>query len=323
MYTEKGNLALVWRETGGGAEILRVYSDMPDVCIPEEITGMKVVSIGAYCFSEANRVSDYINNTEENLPAANHLCEFCGNNARSISLPDTIERIGNNAFYNCRKMVSLEAGASLKETGSDIFMNCTSFTKLHLRHRADTPGGLKHIVGRLCTHLDVYFYDNGKVHAMLVFPEYTDSYDEIAPAHIFGRNITGEGFRARQCFDGDIPGFRQYDAIFDKASAEESINIIYKMALGRLMYPFMLEDAPKAKYEKYIKIHQSVIMEILAEERDIEALYFICRHKYADAASIGNAAAKASQAGWGEGAASLLKWKYEFIENARKSRYEF
>ncbi len=323
MYTEKDNLAFIWRETGNGAEILRVYSDMPDVCIPEEIGGRKTVSVGAYCFSEVNRVSNYISHTEENLPAGSRLCEFCGNNVISISLPDTIEKIGNNAFYNCRKMVSLEAGASLKETGSDIFMNCTSFTKLHLRHRADTPGGLKHIAGRLCTHLDVYFYDNRKIHAMLVFPEYTESYDEIAPAHIFGRNITGEGFRARQCFDGDIPVFGQYDAIFDKASAEESVNVIYKMALGRLMYPFMLGDGAKAKYEKYIKNNQAVIMEILAGDRDIEALYFICRHKYADAESIGNAAAKASQAGWGEGAASLLKWKHEFIGNARKNRYEF
>ena len=323
MYTEKDNLAFIWRETGNGAELLRVYSDMPDVCIPEEVAGRKVVSVGAYCFSEVNRTGNYISNTEENLPAGSHLCEFCGNNVINISLPDTIEKIGNNAFYNCRKMLSLEAGASLRETGSDIFMNCTSFTKLHLRHRADTPGGLKHIVGRLCTHLDVYFYDNGNIHAMLVFPEYTDSYDEIAPAHIFGRNIIGEGFRARQGFDGDIPGFRQYDAIFDKASAEESVEVIYKMALGRLMYPFMLEDGAKARYEKYVKNNQAAIMEILAGERYIEALYFMCRHRYADAEGIGNAAAKASQAGWGEGAASLLKWKHEFIGNSRKSRYEF
>ena len=95
------------------------------------------------------------------------------------------------------------------------------------------------------------------------------------------------------------------------------------MALGRLMYPFMLEDGAKARYEKYVKNNQAAIMEILAGERYIEALYFMCRHRYADAEGIGNAAAKASQAGWGEGAASLLKWKHEFIGNARKSRYEF
>ena len=101
MYTEKDNLAFIWRETGNEAELLRVYSDMPDVCIPEEVAGRKVVSVGAYCFSEVNRTGNYISNTEENLPAGSHLCEFCGNNVINISLPDTIEKIGNNAFYNC------------------------------------------------------------------------------------------------------------------------------------------------------------------------------------------------------------------------------
>lgn len=320
MYTEKDGLAFIWQDTVNGARIMRVYSDMPSVRIPEELNGRKVVSVGAYCFSEINKASNY---TETDMPAASSLCGFCGNNVESVILPDTLEEIGNNAFYNCRKLVSIEAGAALKEAGSDIFMNCISFTKLYLRHRADIPGGLKQILSRLGTHLDVYFYDNGRVNAMLVFPEYTESYDEIAPAHIFGRNITGEGFRARQCFNGDIPDFKQYDQIFGKASVEESVNVIYKMALGRLMYPFQLEDIPKHRYEEYVKSRNKEIMEILIAERELEALYFMCKNRYAGAEGINNAAAKASVAGWGEGVASLLKWKHEFIEYAKKRRYEF
>ena len=72
MYTEKDNLAFIWRETGNGAEILRVYSDMPDVCIPEEIGGRKTVSVGAYCFSEVNRVSNYISHTEYHFQLIGH-----------------------------------------------------------------------------------------------------------------------------------------------------------------------------------------------------------------------------------------------------------
>lgn len=320
MYTEKDGLAFIWQDTVNGARVLRVYSDMPSVRIPEKLCGREVVAVGAYCFSEVNKTSNYI---ETDMPAASNLCAFCGNNVESVILPDTLEIIGNNAFYNCRKLVSIEAGAALKEAGSDIFMNCTNFTKLYLRHRADAPGGLKQILSRLSTHLDVYFYDNGRVNAMLVFPEYTESYDEIAPAHIFGRNITGEGFRARQCFNGDIPDFKQYDQIFGKASVEESVNVIYKMALGRLMYPFLLEDAPKYRYEEYIQCHQKEVMEILVAERELEALHFMCRNRYADAVQTSNAATKASVAGWAEGAAGLLKWKHEFIEDAKKTRYEF
>ena len=53
-----------------------------------------------------------------------------------------------------------------------------------------------------------------------MYPEYTESYDEIAPAHIFGRNITGEGFRARQQFQDGIVQFAGYDAIYPKVIAE-------------------------------------------------------------------------------------------------------
>ena len=95
------------------------------------------------------------------------------------------------------------------------------------------------------------------------------------------------------------------------------------MALGRLMYPFMLEDIPRNKYKDYIKCNQKEIMEILTIERELDALYFICSNQYTDAAGIDSAVSKASQAGWGEGTASLLKWKHEFIEDIRKSRYEF
>lgn len=319
MYTEKDNLAFVWEDFNGGASILRVYSDIPDISIPEEINGKKVVSVGAYCFSGINKTGY----TQADIPCLNRLYEYCGNNVESVILPDTLEIIGDNAFYNCRKLVLIEVGASLKETGSDVFMNCICFTKLYLRQKADMPGGLKQIASRISSHLDVYFYNNGKIHAMLVFPEYTESYDEIAPAHIFGRNITGEGFRARQCFNGRVFDFKQYDRIFAKASAEESISVIYKMALGRLMYPFMLEDMHRKQYEEYIKCHQEKIMGILAAERWLEALYFMCSNRYADANGIANAASKALQAGWSEGVASLLKWKHEFIKNAREKRYEF
>jgi len=323
MYTVTDRYAFIWQDFGEGVEILRVYACNPQVCIPEEINGRKVLSIGPYCFSGVQRVKNYIKKDYEDIVPPAGMCEFCGDYVESIILPDTVIRIANNAFYNCHNFKKLEAGGSLREAGSDIFMNCTNFSKLCLRQRADTPGGLKQIASRLGSHLDVYFYDGGKIHAMLVFPEYTESYDEIAPAHIFGRNITGEGFRARQCFSGDIPDFKQYDAIFGKASVEESVSVIYKMALGRLMYPFMLADAPKNKYIEYIKYNQKEIMEILTMERELDALYFICRNKYTDAEGIDSAVTKASRSGWGEGAASLLKWKHEFMEDIRKSRYEF
>lgn len=323
MYTETDRLAFIWRRSGTDAEILRVYADTPQVCIPEKIEGHKVVSVGAYCFSEINRTGAEIDSASLNAVQSGRLREFCGNYAESIVLPDSVRKLGNNAFYNCRKLAVIEIGACLKEAGSDIFMNCSCFSKLYLRCRADVPNGLKQLVSRINSSLEVYFYDGKCINAMLVYPEYTDSYDEIAPAHIFGRNITGEGFRARQCFANDVPDFKQYDEIFNKASIEESVSTIYKMALGRIMYPFMLADTAKNRYVAYLKLHQKEIMDMLVTDRQLEALHFMCSNKYAKASGIDSAVAAASQSGWSEGAAGLLKWKHEFIEDIKRNRYDF
>lgn len=325
MYTETDNLAFIWQISDKGAEILRVYADIPQVCVPEKIEGHKVISVGAYCFSDVNRVAMLLNNDTKILNAvqSNGLREFCGSYAESIILPDSVEKVGNNAFYNCRKLEVIEVGTRLREVGSDIFMNCSNFSRLNIRGRADMPSGAKQLLSRINSNLEVYFYDGDRINVLLIYPEYTDSYDEIAPAHIFGRNITGEGFRARQCFAGDIPDLKQYDTIFDKASVEESVNTVYKMALGRLMYPFMLAGTSKDKYGKYLKKHQKEVMEMLTVKRELEALHFMCINRYAEASGIDSATVKASLLGWSEGAASLLKWKHEFIADAKKSRYDF
>lgn len=322
MYTETDGLAFIWHKINKGAEIMRVYADMPQVCIPEEIERHKVVSVGAYCFSEINKTKNS-GITDLSAMQSGRLREFCGDYIESIVLPDSVKKIGNNAFYNCHRLEVIEVGSCLREVGSDIFMNCQSFSKLCIRCRADVPNGVKQLVSRISSSIEVYFYDGDSIDAMLIYPEYTDSYDEIAPAHIFGRNITGEGFRARQCFTNDVPDLKQYDAIFDKASVEESVSTIYKMALGRLMYPFMLSSESKNRYGTYLQCHQKDVMEILTSKRELEALHFMCSNRYAKASGIDSAAIIASRSGWGEGAASLLKWKHEFIEDARKSRYDF
>ena len=81
--------------------------------------------------------------------------------------------------------------------------------------------------------------------AFLLYPEYYERYDTIAPAHIFGLNIEGEGFRARQCFRGDMIDFAAYDAIFGKACAEESVTTLGRMSLDRLMTPVSLSESSR------------------------------------------------------------------------------
>ena len=131
-----------------------------------------------------------------------------------------MRKVGNYAFYNCTALEMLVTGKYLEEIGSDAFMNCKKFHFLTVRCDVGERSGAKQILSRISADMEVTFA--GKTGQTVVFyPEYYESYDEIAPAHIFGRSIEGEGFRARQCFKEGVPDLSLYDTIFPKACAEE------------------------------------------------------------------------------------------------------
>ncbi len=324
VVTEIDGAVYIWHSVSGGAKILRVYADRPQLIIPSDIEGDCIVSIGAYCFSNINKINDMASGVLQKcmeellkLQSDKSLREFCGDYVERVILPDSIESIGNNAFYNCRNMNMLSIGSNVIESGSDIFMNCKSFERLEIRGSVHKPSGLKSVLSRYASNLQVVFDD-----AVFFYPEYTDSYDEIAPAHIFGRNIIGEGFRARQCFEGDILNIAQYDAVFDKASVEENVWVLNKMAFGRLMYPEGLSDENKEKYINYIRNNQNEIAKLLAANKELDILHFMFSNGYADVYAIDIAIDTAVEKQWSEGAASLLKWKYDFYQNIKKRRYE-
>ena len=86
-------------------------------------------------------------------------------------------------------------------------MNCRSLSRLLLHADPGQKTGLRLLLAQLSSDLEVALSGENGVWAKLLFPEYYESYDEIAPAHIFGRNIVGEGFRARQSFREDVLDF--------------------------------------------------------------------------------------------------------------------
>ena len=123
---------------------------------------------------------------------------------------------------------------------------------------------------RISSEIEVTYIKEEKVIAKVLYPEYSEVYDEIAPAHIFGRNIEGEGFRARQCFDGGKADMNQYDTIFPKASAEESVKVAGKIALYRLMYPYMLGSSSEVLYMDYLKNNKNEIIGSCIYDKNID-----------------------------------------------------
>ncbi|MBQ8279285.1 MAG: leucine-rich repeat domain-containing protein [Roseburia sp.] len=292
---------LEWEKTNDGNVRLLGVAEMPsELTLPEEIEGLPLTEVGPYCFAK----NKYL---------------------ERISLPDTITKIDRMAFYNCTGLKELEMGAGLVELGSDAFMNCYNLHRLMLRCGALEKSGVRLILHQMSSDMTVHFIGNqNRQEATILFPEYYESYDEVTPAHLFGRNIEGEGFRARQFFKDGIFEYGRYDEIFRKACAEESERTLCEMALNRLQYPVGLSESAKEQYEDYVRVHMENICQKAVQSRDLDRLEFLCKNKLAGQSDVENCARLAAEYEWAEGGAYMLRLKAQYFSTAnRVSRYEF
>lgn len=257
-------------------------------------------------------------------PTVSGMRELAGEYPTHIVIPDTVGKLGNFAFYNAVSLQTLAIGRRLTEIGSDAFMNCRNLHFLLLRCGCGEGSGLRQILAQISHDLEVSFAGEGGVWAKLLFPEYYESYDEIAPAHLFGRNIEGEGFRARQSFRDGVMDFAQYDVIFPKACAEEREETLCGLALNRLRYPVELGEAPRRLYEEYLTAHAAALCALLTGERDTELAEFLCREHIFARADLERCIRYAAGDEWAEGSAYFLRLLNQYFpEKDVASRYTF
>lgn len=327
---------------GEGVRLLRVYSNCSKVIVPERLDKKSVTIIGEYCFAPDRRNHKVSGSLASAIPNEKdvHFKEACGDDVTEAVLPDSVHTLERYAFMNCRHLQRVAVGKNLREIHSDVFMNCNSLEVLIMRADVLEKTGLRYMLNQLNRSISVRFCrlsdksaDDGlSVHTkdmsgdgayeyqgMFYFPEYTESYEEIGPAHIFAMNVEGEGYRARQMFKDGILDVAGYDGIFKNASALEDVATLFYMSSGRLRYPILLADGLRKEYEKYLRIHGSEIIELVMHRRDEESLVFLidsgllCREAYTQGLRC------AVEDGWTGGSAKLLAAGQS---HTKKSRYE-
>ena len=125
-----------------------------------------------------------------------------------------------------------------------------------------------------------------------------------AAPDIFNHSIEGEGYRYRQCFDGSVLRFAEYDAAFPQACVGESEKTLCRIALDRLCTPFALLPEAQGIYSAYLAAHAASAAAPLIARRDTGSLQLVL--KLADEESRRQIALACSQSGWSEGAALTL-----------------
>ena len=332
--SQKPHEQILWNLTEHHtARILRISGSVPVAVVPSQIAGYPVTELGSYCFApECPLPSGFFIeeiNHPDGYPAM--LRELSGSYIRQVFLPDTLCGIGNYAFYNCRNLTSLAFGKELTALGSDAFMNCSRLSQLFIRCPPCGSSGLRQILAQISWDVEVSFYqtkdpdipDPVDILASIFYPEYYESYDEITPAHVFGRSITGEGFRARHSFVNGAIDYTRYDTIFEKACAEESETTLSHLALCRLRYPQNLSADSKNQYETYLKTRGRTLCGWLVPIRHLDALSFLFHEKLLSMQDAEFAVTLASESGWTEGIASMIRWKQSVFPPSVQRKYEF
>ena len=357
------NYKLYWELTNeGGARLLRAFGGTPEPRFPAEIEGRTITEIGDYCFAaQAHLPAEYrcsyvqaepeadgapetapdveadvmpgADGAPETAPdveadvmpeADGALAELAGAYMTRVTLPEGVKKIGNFAFYNATALAELELGSGTDMLGSDAFMNCRSLSRLLLHADPGQKTGLRLLLAQLSSDLEVTLSGENGVWAKLLFPEYYESYDEIAPAHIFGRNIVGEGFRARQSFREGVLDFAQYDKIFPQACVDESEATLGRLAIDRVRYAAELSETPRGLYEAYLKAHSGYLIRRITDDRDLELAEDCCSRKFLTREDVAACAVRAGEADWAEGAAALLHLMQQYFpEKTPDERYSF
>ena len=285
-------VGLYWEPCSSGARLLRLLGDTPCPAVPGTIEGLPVAELGPYCFADrpvrpgARRTGDDAH-------------EITGNFVEEVTLPDTVRVLDSAAFYNCRRLRRVTLGPWVEGFGSDLFTNCRQLQTFRLRAAADAPTGLKKLLGAVSADITVEL--DG---AQLFYPEYSEFLDENTPAHIFNHSIEGEGYRYRQCFDGSVLRFAEYDAAFPQACVGESEKTLCRIALDRLCIPYALLPEAQGIYSAYLAAHAASAAAPLIARRDTESLQLVL--KLADEENRRQIALACSQSGWSEGAALTL-----------------
>lgn len=309
------SLGFLYEPCPGGARVLRVFGDSPCPVLPGTVNGLPVTEIGPYCFSAREPRGG------QRWPSDGPDHPICGEFVTEVSLPDSVQVLHSAAFYNCRQLKVLHLGPNVTSLGSDLFTNCRALEAFDLRCAPDASTGLKKLLGAVSSDIGATFTENGALRACLFYPEYFEYLDENTPAHIFNHSIEGEGYRYRQCFDGGILAFGEYDAAFDRACIGESARSLCRIAFARLLHPFALTEEARGNYLQYLGKHPADAAALALERRDAAALRLLGSEHLLDDPTRRDAAVQCGRLGWSEGAALLLE-SGPHTHRAKKS-YDF
>ena len=264
METTANNMDLTCREENGGIIIERVRTGETRAVVPEELFGLPVTALGRRAFAP-----------HAGADAPDH------RKIRAITLPRTLERVGDYAFYNCTGLERLQLTDRTETWGGSCLMNCRSLRQIEIEETAEGSTALFYFANELSVELDVTLTGPEGVELRLIFPEYIESYENNDTARHFDFHLYGPGFPYHNAFRDKRLDLGLFDGAWGEMLRREfEPACAMRLAFYRLRYPRGLSAKAEADYGRYLDGNRGAVMGWLIGEGDCRGLsWFLSRFR--------------------------------------------
>lgn len=268
-----GNWRLTVRRGEDGITILRALTCDAEAVLPDELWGLPVIALADRCLAPNAPV---VEGERLTIRSSREDGEWDNRGIRSLTLPKSLLRVGQYAFFNCASLCSVTLWDDVQDFAASAFMNCRDFGSIRLIRTGDRQGAvLWSIVSRLSRELDVTIESSAGT-ARLIFPEYYEDFTENEPTHFFNYNIRSAGFPYHNVFADKKLSLRAFDSLWGKLlTVEHDDASAVKLAWLRLRYPVELGAEAEQAYSEYIRAHSLAAAELTLEMRDLSGLHML------------------------------------------------
>ena len=317
----ESELLLTVRREPDGIVILQALSADQTAVLPESIWGLPVTALEHHAFAPNRPVPD----GETVRIACGPVPAEKPDNSRlaDVTLPPTLQRIGDYAFYNCTALKTLRMHESVTDWGGLIFMNCRKLDTLFLQMTGERTRGLCYFTGELSRELDVTLTDQAGGTARLIFPEYRENLDENCPNHYFDYTITGGGYPYHHGFRDNTFSPAEFDGMWGKyLRVNHDAGTALRLAWWRLRQPWKLSKDAEAAYMTYLGEHGDEALVWQLELRDTEGLNWLLRNVALSRETLSAGCELARQRNAAEAQALLLEQLHRQAPAGRRKTFE-
>ena len=224
--------------------------------IPEQIDEFPVCSIGNHAFASRKELKE-------------------------VFLPKHINVLGGFAFHNCPNLAAIHLYDSVTDYYDGVIRQCEGLRLIEITCRQDSYTIMRAMLADSDRELSfrLHLQDGGE--ALLIFPAFVYDFVENTMARTIQFAIDGSGYRYRECVSDERINYREYDSLFEKAVSDDR-KAAAAVALGRLRFPYSLEEQGRKRYEEYLKNHAGEILPELIKQDQTADIEFLSQQKLLD-----------------------------------------